>query len=186
MSVTTTCAKTSQNNSNNDQVYHRYDQYGANAATTTPWPPNIWWPLAIQSSPGGVPKNLETPPVHHVWTGRVYNTGEGIYPPLNKIMDWSGGYQNVYTVPTDAITGTGQNSWEREWDYKKDMWDSLLNVETCLHTLFEQCVNKSGHSSTSGGIGHRGFGNNNPRDNLKQLMSIYGKPTENLQIGNWR
>ena len=44
----------------------------------------------------------------------------------------------------------------------KEMRDTLLNVETCLCTLFEQCIDKNFHSSTLGGMGQHGFGNDQP------------------------
>ena len=83
-----------------------------------------------------------------------------------------------FAVPTDAITDTDQKSREREWTYEKEMRDTLLNIETCLRTLFERCFDKAYHSGTSGGLGHRGFGNANPRDILTRLMVLYGKPTD--------
>ena len=82
-----------------------------------------------------------------------------------------------FTVPDDAITETDQRSREREWNFKKEMRDTLLNIETCLRTTFERCIDKNYHSSTSGGMGQRGFGNDQPRDISKRLMTLYGKPT---------
>jgi hypothetical protein len=80
--------------------------------------------------------------------------------------------RKFFAVPTDAITNTDQKSREQEWTYKKEMQDTLLNVETCLRTLFERCFDKAYHS------GHRKFRNANPRDILTRLMFLYGKPTD--------
>ena len=88
---------------------------------------------------------------------------------LLPILKWSD-LEDVwmcFIVPMDAITDTNQKSREREWNFKKCMRDTLLNVETCLRMLFERCFDKAYHSSTSGGMGYRGFGNDNPRDTLK-------------------
>ena len=82
-----------------------------------------------------------------------------------------------FTVPDDAITETDQRSREREWTFWKEMRDTLLNVEMCLRTTLERCIDKHYHSSTSGGMGQRGFGNDQPRDIIKRLMTLYGKPT---------
>jgi hypothetical protein len=82
-----------------------------------------------------------------------------------------------FTVPEDAITDTDQKSRERQWTFKKDMRDTLLNIKTCLCTTFERCINKNFHTSISSGMGQRGFGNDQPRDIIKRLMTLYGKPT---------
>ena len=83
-----------------------------------------------------------------------------------------------FTVPVDVITDTEQKLREREWNFNKEIRDTLLNVEACLRTLFERCIDKNFHSSTSGGMGQRGFGNDQPRDILRRLMALYGKPTD--------
>jgi hypothetical protein len=35
-----------------------------------------------------------------------------------------------FTVPVDAITDTDQKLRKREWNFKKEMRDTLLDVET--------------------------------------------------------
>ena len=61
--------------------------------------------------------------------------------------------------------------------FKKEMRDTLLNVKTCLRTNFERCIDKNFHSSASGRMGQRGFGNDQPCNIIKRLMALYGKTT---------
>ena len=102
-------------------------------------------------------------PTHTTYGWAGYIMQEKAYALLTK-TPWTDppDVGMFFTVPADAITDTDQKSKEREWTFMKDMRDTLLNVETCLRTTFERCIDKTSTRAPREEWGRGGLVTTNP------------------------